>query len=105
MALQNSYTDGANHTDATAYHRVVRPGLDYEEGRAIIDVITHKTKADRDATPIKDPVIKRQYVASGAVFTTWFAHSVLDVLNQNPTERAYEYLLSVEAEFSGATDV
>lgn len=104
MALQKTTTTDQGF-DAD-YHRVDSLRIWVKDERIVFDLQTYKDAAAR--TGGSSPVQVREYELSGPDFTTWFAASVLDVVNQNPQERAYEWLKTQTTPIdftTGTTDV
>ena len=102
MALQLSYDDEFGHTNASAYHRITSLYLYVEGGRMKLGISTFK---DAAASAAGSRALRAlTYGIEGDEFDTYFAPAVLDVVDQNPQERAYEYLKTLE-DWSGASDV
>jgi len=102
MALQLSTEDQFGNTNASAYHRIIALALNSKDKIASLAVEAYKDAAARAAD--KAAFSRRQYAISGDDYDTYFAPSVLDVVDQNPLERAYVFLKTL-AEYDGASDV
>lgn len=88
MALQKSVTtDYGVNAD---YHRIDGMRLFVDDERVVFDLQLYADAAARSGG--SRPLGSQEYEVSGADFTTYFAPAVLDVANQNPQERAYEWL-------------
>ena len=102
MALQKSFDDAHGSTHASAYHRVTSLHLDIEHKIAEWSVNTYKdSQARADG---KVPVNVKTFMLTDTDYDTYFAPSVLDVVDQNPQERVYVYLKTLD-EYDGASDV
>jgi len=102
MALQLSYEAPTGVTHATAYHRITGIRMDRTNQRVLIQVEIYKDKQARDDG--KAPVGGDSQSVRDTDFTTYFDDEVLDVVDQNPTERAYVYLKTLDS-YTGAADV
>ena len=102
MALQMSFDDDFGSTHASAYHRISSLTLLPDPKIASMEMEIYVDAAARAAA--KTPLLKRHYVIEGNDFDTYFAPAVLDVVDQNPQERAYEFLKTLD-EYDGASDV
>ena len=102
MALQLSYDDEFGNSNATAYHRITSVLLYVAQDRAKVEVSTFKdSTASGDGSRALRTMV---HTVVGSDFTTYFAPAVLDVVDQNPQERAYEYLKTQDV-WDGASDV
>lgn len=108
MALQLSYSDEFGNTNASAYHRVVKCDMDWEDKKARVVVYTYKDVTAR--TDGKKPVreityrIREQEVNGMPTFDSVFSDSELDATGETPLANAYTFLKSLD-EYSDAQDV
>lgn len=104
MALQKTHTT-AQGVSAN-YWRLELMRFDFDGKVAAFDLHLYK---DSTARSNGDKFLESsEYFVRDTDFDTWFAPAVLDVLSQNPQERAYEYLktLTTPVDFTtGTTDV
>jgi len=68
----------------------------------MIHVTIYKDAAAKAAD--KSPVGSASYRVAGSDYTTYYANSVLDTVDQNHVERSYEYLKTLD-DYDGASDV
>lgn len=107
MALQKTVTTDQG-VDAN-YHRVSDVKLYLEDDtfpRVVLEVALFKDSSARSGGSKK--LKNQEYEITGADFTTYFAPAALDVVNQNPQERAYTWLKTqtTPTDFTtGTTDV
>ena len=101
MALQISFDDQFGSTHASAYFRILGVDVRNADSFASIYVATYVDAAAR--TDDKAPLQKKPHQVVDDIFTTYFAVEALDVVDQNPIERGYEYLKTLD-EFDGAGD-
>lgn len=101
MGLQMSIDPGKGTVYATGYIRISQL-LVNKDDTVKVHTLWYQTQADRDAD--KGTEDQKPYIISGADYTTYFANTALDTVNQNPWERAYVWLKTL-SEFSSATDV
>jgi hypothetical protein len=104
MALQKSVT--SQQGVSADYHRIQLVSLYLDDSRVLIELSLYKDAAARAGG--SRPLETKEYSVSGSDFTTYFAPEVLDVVNQNPQERAYEWLKTqtTPVDFTtGTTDV
>jgi len=107
MALQKTVTSGQGVS--ADYHRIsdIKFYLsDDSNPRVFIELALYKDAAARSGG--SSPLENTQNIVEGADYTSYFAPAVLDVVNQNPLERAYVYLktLTNPVDFTtGTTDV
>lgn len=107
MALQNTVT--TNQGVSADYHRVEQIKFyisDDNAPRVVIELGLYLDAAARSGGSV--PIQNTEYVVEGADFTTYFAPAALDVVNQNPQERAYAWLKTqtTPTDFTtGTTDV
>lgn len=101
-ALEKSYTDGQDHTDASAYHRIINLALNFDTSVGEIEVRTFKDATASGAG--KQATANRTYTLSDTGFTDVFGATAQDVVNKNPQESAYVHLKTL-TDFSGAIDV
>jgi len=100
MALELSYENAQGVTGN--YWKIKSLRFDYSHPEVFLDVELFVSAAARSAG--KQPVEVRKYQWIDTDFTGWFDSATLDVVNQNPQERAYVKLKTLP-EFSGAVDV
>ena len=103
MALQLSHE--APNGFSGNYWKIMQVEVDYNRGEAYCNLCLFKDAAASAAD--KAPIYNSEWTWSGADFTGWFDAATLDVVSQNPQERAY---VKIKAEttpidFSTATDV
>jgi len=103
VALELSYDDEFGNTNASAYHRITSLLMYLLDGsRVKIEVSTFKdVAASGDGNRKLRTLV---YGVDGTDYDTYFAPAVLDVVDQNPQERAYVYLKTLD-EWDGASDV
>ena len=107
MALQKTVTTGQGVS--ADYHRIsdIKFYLsDDSNPRVVIELALYKDAAARSGG--SSPLSNQEYVVESTDYTTYFAPAALDVVNQNPLERAYVYLktLATPTDFTtGTTDV
>jgi len=104
MALQKSVTS-AQGVSAN-YYRLDNININADQTTVRFDVQLFLDAAARSSG--KSPLEYHEYIVDGGDFTTYFATAVLDVVNQNPQERAYEWLKTqtTPVDFTtGTTDV
>ena len=102
MALQLSFDDQFGSTHASAYHRILMLHMDVDVRIAEWVVGIYKDAAAR--ADGKMVLTKRAYALRGDDFDTYLAPDVLDIEDQNPQERLYVYLKTLD-EYDGASDV
>lgn len=104
MALQKTHT---NDQGVSANYWRIESVLFYlDSPRVSLQLELYLDSAARSGG--KSPLQSTEYNVEGGDYTTYFAPAVLDVVNQNPQERAYEYLktLATPVDFTtGTTDV
>lgn len=100
MALQLSFENNQGVTGN--YWRIRNLKFDYYHPEIFADVELFVDAAAKASG--KQPIEVRKYQWIDADFTGWFDSATLDVVNQNPQERAYVKLKTLP-EFSGAVDV
>ena len=102
MALQLSYEAQTGVTHASAYWRILTLVHDRLRSRVTINVAIY---ADAQARiDDKIPVGGDNQIIEDTDYTTYFDDEVLDLEDQNPTERAYTYLKTLAA-YDGASNV
>jgi hypothetical protein len=102
MALQQSYLDDFGSTHATAYFRITGLTLDVVNKIASWSIGIY---VDATARADNKAILKSwHYTLTESDYDAWFAPAVLNVENQNPQERAYVYLKTLD-EYDGASDV
>jgi len=102
MALELSHEAPTGITHASAYHRITRMNNNRyaEEMRITVSIYaTEQTRIDG-----KRRVDRKRYLIETTDYTTYFSSATLDVVDQNPVERAYEFL-KAQAEYTGASNV
>ena len=102
MALELSHEAPTGVTHANAYHRITSMNNNrYAETMRITVSIyaTEQTRIDG-----KRRVDRKRYLIETPDYTTYFSNATLDVTDQNPVERAYEFL-KAQAEYTGASNV
>ena len=102
MALQLAYDDDFGNSNASANHRITALLMYVGDSRVKFTITTFKDAAA--STAGNKEVRHLTYNVAGDDFTTYFAPAVLDVVDQNPQERAYEYLKTQDV-WDGASDV
>ena len=104
MALEKTVT--SRQGVSANYHRIDRLRIDADQSVLHFDVELYKDSSARSGGD--EPLQMSEYEVSGGDFSTYFAPSVLDVVDQNPQERAYEWLKTqtTPVDFTtGTTDV
>lgn len=102
-ALQVAIVDSDNQSGN--YFRVGSITRHPKDKIAIIQVEQYKDKATRDAGAAPNsPMTLREYSLGGADYDTYFAIAVLDVVDQNPAERMYVYLKTLDGTDPGGID-
>lgn len=104
MALQKTVTNDAGVS--ADYHRIEDLRFNYDDSVVRFNVEEYLDATARSGGKV--PLNTTEYEVSGGDFTTYFAPAVLDVVNQNPQERAYEWLKTqtTPVDFTtGTTDV
>ncbi len=104
MALQKSVTD--ERGVSANYWRIESVLFYLNVPKVSIQLELYVDAAARTAS--KRPLETTEHNVEGGDFTTYFAPTALDVVSQNPQERAYEYLktLATPVDFTtGTTDV
>jgi len=104
MALQLSHTAASGVSGD--YWRICDLNINYDREECHCKLALFKDAAASAAG--NTPLEVHQYDWSGADFTGSFDSATLDVVSQNPQERAYEKLkasVTVPADFSTASDV
>lgn len=102
MALQLSYTDDADHTDASAYHKIANLQCDYVNESASFSVCIYKDQTARQSN--KRPVTAKMYTVVNPAFDNNFGFENLDLEDMNQVKAAYVYLKTLP-EYAGAIDV
>lgn len=107
MALQLNYTNDQDFTGN--YWRISHFNINYKPNLVECRVSLFKDAAAAAAG--KAPMLENNYVwqeddgeGGPDEFTGWFDSATLDVVSQNPQERAYVKLKTL-TEFTGAIDV
>jgi hypothetical protein len=102
MSLQKSFEAPTGATHASAYHKIT--GLHHNRIGSVVDINISIYKDSAAKVAAKTPVGRKSYRVAGADYTTYFANSVLDTVDQNHIERCYVYLKTL-SDYSGASDV
>lgn len=104
MALQKSITTGQGVS--ADYHRIQLVTLYLDSDRVLIELSLYKDASARSGG--SQPLETKEYEVTDTDFATYFAPDVLDVVSQNPQERAYAWLKTqtTPVDFTtGTTDV